>query len=98
MGAACKSWVTKDARPFGKGPIGRDHNRGALVDPADQGEEPLSAGPGERQIAELVEPDEVHAGEVVGQPSLPAGAGLAFPPVHQVEDGVTAAPCTAANG
>ena len=35
----------------------------------------LAAGLSERQIAKLVEDDEVHAGEAVGQPPLSAGAG-----------------------
>src|SRR3954447_14394196 len=57
--------------------------------------EELAAGLSKRQIAEFVEHDEVHAGEVVGEPPLPTGAGLALQPVHQVEDDVEAASCTA---
>src|SRR3954447_8326320 len=59
--------------------------------------EELAAGLSKRQIAELVEHDEVHAGEVIGEPSLPAGAGLALQPVHQVEDDVEAASCATAD-
>jgi hypothetical protein len=39
-------------------------------------EEELPASLGELQIAELVEDDEVHAGEAVGHPALPPGARL----------------------
>src|SRR4051794_16442607 len=91
----CHLGVAEDARPFGEGEIGGDDDRGALVEPADQMKEELAAGLGEGQIAELVEHDEVHAGEVIGEPSLPAGAGLALQPVHQVEDDVEAASCAA---
>lgn len=44
--------------------------------PADQVEQELAAGLGERQIAELVEHEEVQVAESVGHASLPAGAGL----------------------
>src|SRR3954451_12441965 len=91
----CHLGIAEDARPFGEGEIGRDDDRGALVEPADQMKEELAAGLSKRQIAELVEHDEVHAGEVIGEPSLPAGAGLALQPVHQVEDDVEAASCAA---
>src|SRR3954462_5049391 len=59
--------------------------------------EELTAGLSKRQIAELVEHDEIHAGKIIGEPALPAGAGLAFQPVHQVEDDVEAASCATAD-
>src|SRR3954447_21094354 len=59
--------------------------------------EELATSLGKRQIAELVEHDEVHAGEVIGEPTLPAGAGLALQPVHQVKDDVEAASCATAD-
>jgi hypothetical protein len=37
----------------------------------------LAPGLGERQITELVEHDEVEPGQVIGEPTLAAGAGLA---------------------
>ena len=67
--------VAEDARPFAEGEIGGDDDRGALVEPVDQMKQHLAAGLSERQIAKLVEDDEVHAGEAVGQPPLSAGAG-----------------------
>src|SRR5437868_10717556 len=59
--------------------------------------EQLAAGLSERQVTELVENNEVDAGEIFGQPPLPAGAGLALQPVHQVDDGIEAAPGAAAD-
>jgi hypothetical protein len=54
-----------------EGEIGGDQNRGALVEPADEVEEELAAGLGERQLAELIEDGEVHAGEIIGDTALP---------------------------
>ena len=59
--------VAEDGGPFAEGEVGGDDDRGALVEAADQVEQQLSAGLREGQIAELVENDEVHAGEVVGE-------------------------------
>jgi hypothetical protein len=63
----------------------------ALIESADQMEQQLGAGLGERQIAEFVEDDEVHAGEVVGKTALPAGARLGLEPVDQTDDVVETA-------
>jgi hypothetical protein len=54
--------ITEDAGRFGEGQVGRDDDRGALVEPADQMEQQLTTGLGERQIAELVEDEEVDTG------------------------------------
>jgi hypothetical protein len=89
--------VAEDARPFAEGEIGGDEDRGALVEAADQMEQQLPAGLGEGQIAQFVEDDEVEADEIIGQPSLPAGARLAFQPVDQVDDGVEPATRAAAD-
>src|SRR5712692_5738386 len=43
------------------------------------------------QIAELIENDEVHAGQVVGNPTLPAAAGLGLEPVDEIDYVVEAA-------
>src|SRR5207244_6489439 len=72
--------------------IGEEGNGSGLVKPADQMKEELAAGLSERQVAELVENNEVDAGEIFGEPPLPAGAGLALQPVDEVDDGVEAAP------
>src|SRR5205823_14119406 len=84
--------VAKHTGPIAKGQIGGDDNGSALVKPADQMKEQLAAGLSERQVAELVENNEVDAGEIFGEPPLPAGAGLALQPVDEVDDGVEAAP------
>jgi hypothetical protein len=50
-------------------------------------EQQLAANLGEGQIAEFVENDEVHPGQIVGDAALPAGAGFRLQPVDEV-DGV----------
>src|SRR5271166_1925137 len=84
-------WVSEHARPFTEGEIGRDEDRGALVEPADEVEEELAAGLGERQVAELVEDDEVHAGEIIGDPALPPRARLGLELVDEIDGGEEAA-------
>ena len=68
--------VAEDAGPFAEGQVGGDDHRGALVELADQVEQQLAAGLGERQIAEFVEDDEVQARELARRagPGLPARA------------------------
>src|SRR5436305_6489787 len=53
-------------------------------------EQELTAGLRERQIAQLVENDEVHAGQMLGEPSLPTVAGLGLEPVNEVDHVVEA--------
>ena len=79
--------VGEDARPFGKGEIGRQDDRGSLVEPADQVEQHLPAADRERQIAELVEDDEIDADELVGEFSGLAGARLGLELVDQIDRG-----------
>jgi len=50
-------------------------------------EQQLPADLGERQVAELVEDDEVETGEEVSQPSLAPGASFRLEAVDQI-DGV----------
>src|SRR5580692_10679586 len=38
-----------------------------------------------RQIAEFVEDDEVHAGQVIGKPSLPRVAGFGLEPIDEID-------------
>ena len=77
--------------------VGRDDHRGALVEPADQVKEQLAAGLSEGQVAELVEHDEVEAGEMIGDAALAAGAGLGVELVDEVYDVEEAATGAAAN-
>ena len=83
--------VGEDAGPFAEGEIGGDDDRGALVEPADEVEQELTAGLGKGQIAEFVENDEVHAGEVIGNPALPAIAGLSLEPIDEIDHVIEAA-------
>jgi hypothetical protein len=48
-------------------------------------EQQLAARLRERQITQLVEDDEVEAREIVGQPSLSAGAALGFQAIDEVD-------------
>ena len=50
-------------------------------------EQQLPAGLGERQVAELVEDDEVETCQMIGQASLPASPAFGLEPVDQI-DGV----------
>ena len=77
--------VGERAGPLAEREVGCDDDRCAFVGPADQMEQQLAASLGERQITELIQHDEVQAGQIVGQPSLPTGAGLRFEPVGKVD-------------
>ena len=78
--------IGKDGGPLGKGQVGGDDDRGALVKAADQVEQQLAAGLGERQVAELVEDDEVDTGEAVGDAALAANLDLGLELVDEVDD------------
>lgn len=80
------------AWPFPEGEVGGDHDRGSLVELADQVEQELAARLRERQVAELVEHHEVEPGEMVGDAALAAGTCLGFEPVDEVDDIVEPAP------
>ena len=56
-------------------------------------EQQLAAGLGEGQIAEFVEDDEVHAREIVGHATLPAGACLSLELVDEIDDVEETPPC-----
>ena len=53
-------------------------------------EEELTAGLSEGQIAELVEDDEIEAGEVIGDAALASGARLSLEPIDEIDDVVEA--------
>ena len=78
--------VSEDAWPFTEGEIGGDDYGGALVEAADEVEQELATGLGERQIAEFIEDDEVHAGELIGKSPLPRRARFCFEAVDQIDD------------
>src|SRR5436309_6992036 len=83
--------VAEHAGPFTEGEIGGDDDGRALVEPADEMEQQLAAGLGERQVAELIEDDEVHPGQMLGDTTLPSIAGLDLQAVDEVDDVVEAA-------
>src|SRR5271165_3558043 len=79
--------IAEHARPFAEGEIGGDQDRGALVEPADEVKEKLAARLGKRQVAELVEDDEVHAAEIIGDAALAPGARLGLELVDEIDGG-----------
>ena len=50
-------------------------------------EQQLPAGLGEGEIAEFVEDHEVEAGEIIGEPSLAAGARLSLELIDEIDGG-----------
>src|SRR5512144_1483053 len=80
--------VAEHGRPFAESEIGGDEDRGAFVEPADEVEQQLAAGLGERQVADFVEDDEVEPAKAFGETSLMTGPSLGIEPVDQVDDGV----------
>src|ERR1700733_13693360 len=79
--------IAEHAWPFTKREVGRDDHGGPLVEAADQMEQGLSARLGKWQIAELIEDDEVEAGEIIGEASLATGSSFGLESVDQI-DGV----------
>ena len=77
-------WIAEQARPLAEGKIGGDDHRGAFIKAADGVEQQLPAGLGERKIAELIEDDEVQAGEIIGEPSLAACPPFGLKAVDQI--------------
>ncbi len=86
--------VAEDARPFAEGEVGGDYDRGALVETADQVEQKLAAGLSERQIAKLVQDQEVEAAEQICDAALAVGASFCVELVDQVDDIEEPTPCT----
>jgi hypothetical protein len=56
------------------------------AEPADEMEQKLSAGLGKWQVAEFVEDDEVHPGQMLGDTTLPCVAGLDLETIDEVDD------------
>jgi hypothetical protein len=83
--------------PFAKGEVGGHDHRGLLVEAADQVEQQLSTGLGERQIAQLIQHDEVHPAQIFGHPSLTTGASLGLEFVDQFDDVEEPAPLAIAD-
>ena len=86
----CHLGVAEHAWPFAKGEIGCDDDGRALVEPADEVEQELAAGLSERQVAEFIEDDEVHPGQMLGDTTLSSVAGLDLEAVDEVDHVVEA--------
>jgi hypothetical protein len=89
--------IAKNTRPFTEGEIRGDDDRRAFVEAAYCMEQQLAAGLSERQIAELVEDNEVETGEEVSEPTLPSGAALGLKTIDQVDRVEEAPPSSAAD-
>jgi hypothetical protein len=68
-------WCRRTPTATDRREVGGDHDRGLLVELADEVEQQLAAGERERQVAELVEDHEVEPREMVGD-----AAGLSLRP------------------
>ena len=93
--------VAEHAGPFAEGEIGGDDDGRSLVEPADEVEQQLAAGLGERQVAEFVEDDEVDPGQMLGDTTLPSVTGLdlqAVDEVHHVVEATAGTGSDAASG
>jgi len=82
--------IAEHAGPLAEREIGGDDDGGALVEPADEVEQQLAAGFSEREVAEFVEDNEVHPGQMLGNTTLPSVAGLDLQAVDEVDHVVEA--------
>src|SRR6202161_933915 len=80
-------WVAEHSRPLAEAEIGRDDDAGALVELAQQMEEQGPAGGAERQVAKLVEDDEIGMGEPGGDLAWFALKLLLFEGVDEFDGG-----------
>jgi hypothetical protein len=55
------------------------------LEPADEMEQMLATGLGKGQISEFVQDDEVHPGQMLGDPPLSSVAGLDLQAVNEVD-------------
>ena len=78
--------VAEHAGPLAEGEVRGDDDGRALVQLADEVEQELSAGLGERQIAEFIEDDELHPRQMLGKSALVSVAGLSLEPIDEVDD------------
>ena len=86
--------VAEHRWPFAKGEIGGDDHRGILIELADQVEQQLAAGQGERKIAQFVEDNEIEPGHLGRKRSGLSDPGLLFKAIDQVDSIEEPAPGT----
>ncbi len=77
--------VAEHLRPIGEGEIGRDQQRGVLVELADEMEQQLATGLAKRQVAEFVDDDEIVAQQFLGEATAAAGGLLLLEQVDQID-------------
>jgi hypothetical protein len=79
--------IAENAAPLAETQVGGDHDAGALVELAEQVKQQGSARRAERQVAELVQDDEVETEQTIGElPCLVRGLFL-LQRIHQVDRG-----------
>ncbi|MGY4502591.1 hypothetical protein ACVWYH_006548 [Bradyrhizobium sp. GM24.11] len=83
--------VAEHARPFAEGEVGGHDDGGTLLRPADEVEEKLSTGLDEGKITEVVQDDELHPGQMLGEASLSSVASLGLEAIDEIDDVVEAA-------
>jgi hypothetical protein len=83
----CHLRVAEHGRPLAKAKIVRDDDAGAIVELVKQMEEQGSAGGAERQVAKLVENDEIGGGEPGGDLACFSLALLLFEGVDELDGG-----------
>jgi hypothetical protein len=92
-------FASPNTRPLGEVEVGRDHHAGVLVQPAEQVEQQCPAGLAERQVAELVKDNQIHAQQAGGNAPGLALCLFLLQRVDQVDRGVEphplAMPCDA---
>ena len=76
--------IDEDARPFAEGQVGRDDDGGALIEPADQVEQQLPTRLRKRQVAKLVDDDQVDARQLLGETAATTRLGLGLELVDQI--------------
>ena len=76
--------VAEHTRPLGEVQIGRDQHAGVLVQPGEQVKQQSPAGLAERQVAEFIEDDHVHALQVERDAPRLALSLLQFECIHQI--------------
>lgn len=76
--------VSEDLRPFAERQVCRHQHRGPLVELGEQMEQELGAVAGERQVAKLIEHDDIRPGQSAGQAAPFPGELFLFQEIGQV--------------
>ena len=68
--------IGEDLRPFREGEVGRDDDRGPLLETADQVEQQLASRLREREVAKFIKDEEIDSRQSIG--NAPGTAELRF--------------------